>query len=321
MIEADSLVKRYGPFEAVKGVSFRVETGQVIGLLGPNGAGKTSIMRILTCYHFPTSGTARVDTHDVVTHPHLVRQSVGYLPENAPLYDDMKVREYLGFIADARGLSGARRAERTDMVVSTCGLAQVFSREIRRLSKGYRQRVGLAQAILHDPSVLIMDEPTSGLDPNQIVEIRALIRDLGREKTVILSTHILQEVEALCRRVLIMNAGRLVAQGTPEEIARGMQEGVLLSVSLKGPLDEAVTRTLGSVPGVRGVSAIRSLPQDRVEVDLDVAEGADPSEAVYDWAVSHGCKILAMRTEKTRLEDLFARLTAGDPGGVAGHDA
>jgi ABC-2 type transport system ATP-binding protein len=315
MIEADSLVKRYGPFEAVKGVSFSVERGQVIGLLGPNGAGKTSIMRILTCYHFPTSGTARVDNHDVLTHPHLVRQSVGYLPENAPLYDDMNVREYLAFIADARGLAGALRKERTDAVVGTCGLSEVFSREIRRLSRGYRQRVGLAQAILHDPAVLVLDEPTSGLDPNQIVEIRTLIRDLGREKTVILSTHILQEVEALCRRVLIMNAGRLIAQGTPEEIARGMQDGVLLSVTFKGPLEEAVTRSLGSIPGVRGVIAVRSLPPDRVEVDLDAAAGSDPSELVYDWAVAHGCKILGMRAEKTRLEDIFARLTG------AGRDA
>ncbi len=311
MIEAFSLAKRYGAFEAVKGVSFRVEKGQVIGLLGPNGAGKTSIMRILTCYHFPTNGTARVDGHDVLTHPHLVRQAVGYLPENAPLYDDMKVREYLSFIADVRGLSGARRSERMDLVVDACGLSEVFSREIRRLSKGYRQRVGLAQAILHDPAVLVMDEPTSGLDPNQIVEIRALIRDLGREKTVILSTHILQEVEALCRRVLIMNAGKLIAQGTPEEIAKGMHEGMMLSVSLKGPLEETTARSLESLAGVRSVAAVRRLPDGRVEVDLDVAPGADPSEAVYDWAVAHGCKIIGMRTEKTRLEDIFARLTGG----------
>ena len=310
MIEAESLVKRYGPFEAVKGVSFRVERGQVIGLLGPNGAGKTSIMRVLTCFHFPTSGTARVNDHDVLAEPHLVRQSIGYLPEAAPSYDDMKVREYLGFIADVRGLEKARRAERIGLAVETCGLAEVYSRDIRRLSRGYRQRVGLAQAILHDPAVLILDEPTSGLDPNQIVEIRALIRDLGREKTVLLSTHIMQEVEALCRRVLIMNAGRLIAQGTPEEIARGMQEATVLIVSLKGPVDEAAGRSLAALPGVRSVSPMRRL-QDRVEVDLEVAAGADPSEAVYDWAVARGCKILGMKTEKARLEELFARLTAG----------
>jgi ABC-2 type transport system ATP-binding protein len=310
MIEAESLVKRYGPFEAVKGVSFRVERGQVIGLLGPNGAGKTSIMRVLTCFHFPTSGTARVNDRDVLAEPHLVRQSIGYLPENAPSYDDMKVREYLRFIADVRGLEKARRSERIGLVVETCGLPEVYSREIRRLSKGYRQRVGLAQAILHDPAVLILDEPTSGLDPNQIVEIRALIRDLGREKTVLLSTHIMQEAEALCRRVLIMNAGRLIAQGTPEEIARGMQEATVMVVSLKGPVDEAAGRSLAALPGVRSVSPMRLL-QDRVEVELEVAAGADPSEAVYDWAVASGCKILGMKTEKARLEELFSRLTTG----------
>jgi ABC-2 type transport system ATP-binding protein len=310
MIEADRLVKRYGPFEAVKGVSFRVERGQVIGLLGPNGAGKTSIMRVLTCFHFPSSGTARVDDHDVLAEPHLVRQCIGYLPENAPSYDDMKVREYLGFIADVRGLPKSRRAERIGLVVETCGLEEMYGREIRRLSRGYRQRVGLAQAILHDPAVLILDEPTSGLDPNQIVEIRALISDLGREKTVLLSTHIMQEVEAICRRVLIMNAGRLIAQGTPEEIARGMQEAAVLVVSLKGTVNEAAARALGALPGVRSVSPMRRL-QDRVEVELEVAAGADPSEAVYDWAVASGCKILGMRTEKARLEELFSRLTGG----------
>jgi len=311
MIEADSLVKRYGTFEAVKGVSFRIERGQVVGLLGPNGAGKTSIMRILTCYHFPSDGTARVDSHDVVSAPHRVRQAVGYLPENAPLYEDMKVREYLSFIADARGLVGQLRGERIALVVDTCGLSEVFAREISRLSKGYRQRVGLAQAILHDPAVLVLDEPTSGLDPNQIVEIRALIRNLGKEKTVVLSTHILQEVEALCRRVLIMDAGRLVAQGTAEEIARGLQEGVVLSVSLKGPIEQALAQSLDSLPGVRAVSAVRRMPDGRVEVDLVVAVDSDPSEAVYDWAVSHGQKILGMKTETTRLEEIFALLTRG----------
>ena len=314
MIEAEGLVKRYGSFEAVKGVSFRVETGQVIGLLGPNGAGKTSIMRILTCYHFPTAGTARVEGHDVLAEPQEVRRCIGYLPENAPLYDEMKVREYLSFVADARGLPGPRRAERIGMAVDACGLAEVFSREIRKLSKGYRQRVGLAQAILHDPAVLILDEPTSGLDPNQIVDIRALIAELGRRKTVILSTHILQEVEALCRRVLIMNQGRLIAQGTPEEIARGMEEGTALHVSLKGPVDAAAARSLASLPGVKAVAGVRPLAGDRFDVQLELAAGADPSEAVYDWAVAHGCKIIGMKTEKSRLEDLFARLTGGSRG-------
>jgi ABC-2 type transport system ATP-binding protein len=222
MIEAASLLKRYGAFEAVKGVSFRIEAGQIVGLLGPNGAGKTSLMRILTCYHFPDGGWARVDGHDVASDPQAVRRLVGYLPENSPLYPDMKVREYLGFIARVRDLGGGAARRRLEWVVEACGLSAVYARQIRRLSRGYRQRVGLAQAMLHDPAVLVLDEPTSGLDPNQIVEIRALIRGLGERKTVLLSTHILQEVEAVCGRVLIMNAGRLAAQGTVEEIGRGL---------------------------------------------------------------------------------------------------
>jgi gliding motility-associated transport system ATP-binding protein len=225
MIEAASLTKRYGAFEAVKGVSFRVEEGQIVGLLGPNGAGKTSLMRILTCFHFPDGGWARVDGHDVAADPQAVRRAVGYLPENAPAYPDMKVREYLGFLAEVRELGGEPRRRRLEWVVEACGLSAGYSRQIRRLSRGFRQRVGLAQALLHDPPVLVLDEPTSGLDPNQIVEIRALIRGLGRSKTVLLSTHILQEVEAVCGRVLIMNAGRLAAQGTVEEIARGLGMG------------------------------------------------------------------------------------------------
>jgi ABC-2 type transport system ATP-binding protein len=271
-------------------------------------------MRILTCYHFPTAGRARVDSHDVTEEPHEVRRSVGYLPENAPLYPEMKVREYLGFIADVRGLSGAPRRQRTEWVVDTCGLSEVYARDIRALSKGYRQRTGLAQAILHDPAVLVLDEPTSGLDPNQIVEIRSLIRSLGSAKTVILSTHILQEAEALCGMVLIMNNGRLAAQGTAQEIARGLSRSVVLTVSFKGPLDAGAAGSLGSLPGVQGVAEVRRLEGGRVEADLAVKAGADPSEAVYDWAVSRSLKILGMQTRTSSLEELFSRLTAGERG-------
>jgi ABC-2 type transport system ATP-binding protein len=317
MIEADALFKRYGTFEAVRGVSFRIGRGEVVGLLGPNGAGKTSVMRILTSYHFPTTGSARVDSHDVATEPLLVRRSVGYLPENAPLYQEMKVCEYLSFIADARGLGKIERRQRIDWAVGTCGLAAVFSREIAKLSRGYRQRVGLAQAILHDPAVLVLDEPTSGLDPNQIVEIRALIQGLGVEKTVILSTHIMQEVEALCRQVLIMNQGKLVAQGTAEEISRGLSQGTVLCISFKGALGEGVIRTLTALSGAIGLDEVRHPDPAMTEVDLSVSAGSAASEAVYDWAVARGVKILGMRTRTTSLEDLFARLTAGDGGSGA----
>ncbi len=314
MIEADSLFKRYGAFEAVKGVSFRIDRGEIVGLLGPNGAGKTSVMRILTCFHFPSGGTARVDSHDVTDEPHEVRRSAGYLPENAPLYPDMKVSEYLSFIADARDLRGALRRRRIEWAVDTCGLGEVYTRDIRRLSKGYRQRAGLAQAILHDPAVLVLDEPTSGLDPNQIMEIRALIRSLGSQKTVMLSTHIMQEVEALCRRVLIMNAGRLIAQGTAEEIAGGLRESVVLCVSFKGALDSGASESLAGIVGVRGVAEVRPIGGERTEVDLSISGGNDPSETVYDWAVARGLKILGMQIRRTSLEELFARLTVGDRG-------
>jgi ABC-2 type transport system ATP-binding protein len=316
MIEADALFVRYGAFEAVRGVSFRVEPGQVVGLLGPNGAGKTSLLRVLTGYHFPSGGSARVDSHDVAREPQRVRASVGYLPENAPLYPDMKVREYLGFIADARELRGSQRRRRIERAVQTCGLSDVLSREVRRLSKGYRQRVGLAQAVLDDPPVLVLDEPTSGLDPNQILEIRALIRTLGPRKTVLLSTHIMQEAEALCSRVLILSEGRLAAQGTAGEIARGLKQSTLATVSFKGLLDEKAAESLGRLPGVLGVAELRRAGPERTEVDLRVAPDSDPAEAIYDWAAERGLKTLGLQLQKTSLEELFARLTAGseEPG-------
>ncbi len=311
MIEADRLVKRYGAFQAVKGVSFRVKRGEIVGLLGPNGAGKTSIMRILTCYHFPTAGTARVDSHDVLEEPHQVRRQVGYLPEDAPLYHDMKVGEYLAFIAEVRGLGGRQKGERLEIAAQACGITGVLGRDVHRLSKGYRQRVGLAQAIIHDPRVLVLDEPTAGLDPNQILEVRALIRSLGARKTVVLSTHILQEVEAVCSRVLIMNAGTLVAQGTAEEIARELPGGLLLSVTFKGRLTVKTAQSLQELPGVRGLAGLRPAGAQRTEVDLVVGGQGDPSEAVYDWALERGIKILGMKTGKSNLEQLFARLTGG----------
>jgi ABC-2 type transport system ATP-binding protein len=310
MIEARGLVKRYGGFEAVKGVTFSVDRGEIVGLLGPNGAGKTSLMRILTCYHAPTAGTASVAGHDVNEDPHAVRAAIGYLPESAPLYPDMTVKEYLSFVADARGMTGPARRERTAWAVETCGLPEMYGREIRRLSKGYRQRAGLAQAILHDPAVLILDEPTSGLDPNQVQEMRALIRGLGAQKTVLLSTHVMQEVEAMCRTVMIMNGGTVVARGTAEEIARGVAESVVLTVTFKAPLADDEVRSLAGLPGARGAQ-VRTAGPDRVEVDITVSPGADPSEKVYDWAVGHGAKILGMTTQKTSLEELFSRLTAG----------
>ncbi|OGW72712.1 MAG: multidrug ABC transporter ATP-binding protein [Omnitrophica bacterium GWA2_52_12] len=220
MIDVRSLSMYYGPYAALKEVSFQVQSGEILGLLGPNGAGKTTAMRILTTYLYPTAGTATLDGFDILTHPLDARRTTGYLPETAPLYPDMRVDEYLSFVGQARGLAGKALEERREWVREACDLAFVWKHTIHELSKGYRQRVGLAQALIHDPKILILDEPTSGLDPLQILGIRKLIKGLAREKTIIFSTHILQEVEAMADRIVIIHEGRVVAQGTQAELEK-----------------------------------------------------------------------------------------------------
>ncbi len=308
MIEAIGLFKRYGSTEAVKDVSFTVNSGEIVGLLGPNGAGKTTIMKILTCYLFPSGGTARVAGHDVFDSPLEVKKAVGYLPESAPLYQDLTVAEYLSFIADARGLEGKRRKERLSAAVGECGLSGKENDGINTLSKGYRQRVGIAQAILHDPAVLILDEPTSGLDPHQIIEIRELIKSLGREKTVILSTHILQEVEATCGRILILNEGRIAAQGTKEEIELELRGEVLLDLTLRG-IGVKDAQGAAGIQGVRALISAEGGEGGAVLVRLSLAPDSGAEERVFDWAVSAGAKILAMVPRRLSLEDIFIKLT------------
>lgn len=219
MIDVQSLTMRYGPVVALDRVSFQAKPGEVLGLLGPNGAGKTTAMRLLTTYLYPSSGTAKVDGFDICENPVEVRKRIGYLPETVPLYADMQVDEYLSFVGKARGLRGTRLAERMEWVKEACQLKKVWKHFLSELSKGFGQRAGLAQALIHDPKVLILDEPTSGLDPIQIIEIRALIKSLAKEKTIVFSTHILQEVEVLADRIAIVNEGKLVAQGTRRELA------------------------------------------------------------------------------------------------------
>jgi ABC-2 type transport system ATP-binding protein len=313
VIDAVGLVKRYGPVEAVRGVSFTVDRGEIVGLLGPNGAGKTTIMKILTCYMFPTEGTARVAGRDVFDDPVGVKSAVGYLPENAPLYPDLTVAEYLGFIAESRGLAGAERKRRFERVAAECGLEGVLYRGIGELSKGYRQRAGLAQAMIHDPQILILDEPTSGLDPHQIVEIRELIKGFGREKTVILSTHILQEVEATCQRILILNEGRIAAQGTREEIERELRGEVLLDLSIRAPSREAAV-SVAAVQGVRSLISAEEGVHGTLTVKLSLAPDAGAEERIFDWAVEKGMKILAMVPRRLSLEDIFLQLTEEDGG-------
>ena len=223
MITVENVSKKYGNFEAVKGISFSVNGPEVLGFLGPNGAGKTTVMKMLTGFHYPSAGQVKIDCLCVEENPVEIKKRIGYLPETNSLYGDFNSEEFLFFITSARLLPKNKQQEAVDRAIAACGLEKVRKQRIENLSKGYKQRVGLAQAIVHDPPILILDEPTSGLDPNQIIEIRSLIKELGKTKTVILSTHILQEVEAVCSRLLILNEGRIAAQGTLAEIAKNME--------------------------------------------------------------------------------------------------
>jgi ABC-2 type transport system ATP-binding protein len=314
MIEVHGLSKRYGPVEAVRDVSFAVGKDQVLGFLGPNGAGKTTIMKILTGYHFPSGGEALVDGISVEEFPVEVKKRIGYLPESVPLYGDLSPAEYLEFVAEARLIPRGDRKKRLREAIDACGLQNVGSRRIENLSKGYKQRVGLAQAIIHDPPILILDEPTSGLDPNQIIEIRSLIKELGKRKTVILSTHILQEVEAVCSQVLIINEGRIAAQGSPEEIAGTMKGGDSWELTLKGAdihsISEQLTRLDRNVkPGSLEAQGDGTI---NLSFFLPSAGGEGESsegERIFDWAVSQGYKIFRMNRKRLSLEDIFVKLT------------
>ncbi len=255
MIRAENLTMRYGPVQALDKVSFEVNEGEVVGLLGPNGAGKSTTMKILTTYLHPSGGRAEVGGIDVLENPLEVRKIIGYLPEVLPLYMDMEVRGYLDFVAKARGLSGAKLRERTDLVLDECGLRPMYRRVIRELSKGYRQRTALAQALIHDPDVIVLDEPTSGLDPHQIVEIRQLIRALAKGRTVLLSTHILQEVEATADRIVIINHGRIVGDGTVEELRGRAKTQERAKVSITGDASEAESLLKG-LDGARRVERV-----------------------------------------------------------------
>jgi len=316
-IEVKNLSKLYGSVQAVTDVSFSVGDSEVLGFLGPNGAGKTTIMKILTGFHFPSSGVALVDGIPVEDEPLEIKKRIGYLPENVPLYADITVDEYLNFAADARFIPKEDRAAAINASLEACGLMNFRHRKIETLSKGYRQRTGLAQAILHDPPILILDEPTTGLDPNQIIEIRSLIKDLGKRKTVILSTHILQEVEAICTQVLIINDGRIAVQGKPEEIAGSLKGGDTWELVLKGRDWDAnadvVRDKLGQL-GDLSKTLVETTGGGFVSAHFFVPETGDVNsgERIFDWAVNNGLKILEMNRKKLSIEDIFVKLTSGE---------
>ncbi len=305
MIHVENIEKIYGKFKAVNNVSFDIGRGEIVGLLGPNGAGKTTIMKILTGYHYPTSGNAILNGYSIYDNPLKIKESTGYLPEMAPLYDDLTVIEYLDFMADIRKVSKDIKKREIERVIAECGLSPVVYRGIGKLSKGYRQRTGLAQAIIHSPEILILDEPTTGLDPNQIIEIRKLISDIGKEKTVILSTHILQEVEAVCNRVLILNRGNIVAEGTPDKIRDEVKEDEKYTVEIIGKADITSLEKLDSVLGIIS----EETADGKTIIKLSTRKQYDAGAEIFDWAVSGGHRLTALVPEQTSLEDIFRILT------------
>jgi len=304
VIEVRELSKYYGDVAAVENVSFRAEKGQILGFLGPNGAGKTTTMRMLTCYLPPSAGTASVDGFDVGEESMEVRRRIGYLPEQPPLYGDMTVVAYLTFVAKIKGVPGPEMRSRIDETMERTGVANVRSTVIGHLSKGYRQRVGLAQALVHNPSVLILDEPTVGLDPKQIIDIREMIRGLRGEHTIILSTHILPEVSMTCEKVVIINNGRIAGEGTPESLMAQLKEGELLRAEVGGP-PEQVRQLIG---GIDGVLEVRDEGAEGAYV-ISVQPGRDLRDEVARRVVDASLSLRELRALEMTLEDIFLRLT------------
>ena len=307
MIQAENLVRRYGSTVAVDGISFEIPAREVVG---PNGAGKTTTLRVLTGYLYPSDGKVTIAGMDVSERPLDCRRAIGYLPENNPLYEEMEVAEYLEWCARVRGVEPGRRAAAVKSAVGRCGLAQVVGRDIGQLSKGFRQRVGLAAAILHDPPILLLDEPTSGLDPNQAAEVRSLIAELRQEKTVLLSSHILSEVKASCDRVIIIHKGRIVAQGSPSALEAGASSAQRVRLLLKdSPETEDAGQALADLPGITGVE------QERLGGELSFLisasqESGDLRAAVFELAAARRWPLLELYGEGASLEEVFRSLTS-----------
>ena len=313
-IAVRNLTKLYGDEKAVNDISFDVKTGEILGFLGPNGAGKTTTMKIVTCYMPQTAGSVEVDGLNTLDYSLEVRRKIGYLPELNPLYLDMNVLEYLEYSARLHGLRDAQLRQRQNEMVEVCGLQDVRHKDISELSKGYRQRVGLAQSMIHDPEVLILDEPTSGLDPNQIVEIRNLIRRLGSAKTVILSTHILSEVQATCDRVVIINEGSIVADGTPDELKQSFRGSESVTVELKietpNPMQDLFPK-LGSLQHVETVD-YRGSNGPVHKFVVHATKGSDIREELFRQAIAQRWVLLEMSRQSTSLEEIFHKLTQSD---------
>jgi ABC-2 type transport system ATP-binding protein len=304
-IVIENLTKKYGEQKAVNNISFEIKTGEVVGFLGPNGAGKSTTMKMITCFMSPSSGDVTLDGISILDQPEEIKKKIGYLPENNPLYTDMPIVEYLRFAAEIQGVEKAMIPSRIATMIDMCGLDLEKHKKINELSKGYRQRVGLAQAMIHDPEVLILDEPTTGLDPNQIIEIRKLIKHLGKEKTVILSSHILSEVEATCDRIIIIDRGRIVADGSSETLRQQSQGQELLNVKIEAE-NETVKKELLGLASVEKVSVLEG--KDGFFTVQSKPE-KESRKAVFDLCVSKKWYLLEMSSIETQLEDVFRDLT------------
>jgi len=310
MIEVSHLTKRYARHQAVRDISFSVARGEIVGFLGPNGAGKTTTLRMLTGYLPPTSGTATIAGYDIFRQSIDARRKIGYMPENVPLYEDMRVKEYLKFRAQLKGLGTGDSRRRVGEVIDTCGLGDVRRKMIKTLSKGFRQRVGLADALVHDPELLILDEPTNGLDPNQIRQIRELIRRLGQSHTVLISTHILSEVEMTCNRVIIIDGGEIKAADTPANLVGQMRAAGRIQVEIQAD-PEVVAGALNRLDHVKKVTP-EPLDENWTRYTVWVDSGADPRESISQLASQYGWPLRSLFRHVSTLEDVFVELTRRD---------
>lgn len=313
MIKVEKLIKNYGDFEAVKSIDFSIDHGEVVGFLGSNGAGKSTTLKILTGYLTPTSGNVLINNLNIETHAHEIKKIVGYLPESNPLYHDMFVYDLLKFTANTRQIFNNDFKNAFEKVIAQCGLKDVIHKKVGECSKGYKQRVGLACAMIHDPKILILDEPVTGLDPNQIIEIRGLIKSLGKEKLVFMSSHILQEIQATVDRIIIINHGEIVANGTNEELMTSFMGNVLLTMEVKGAKVDSIKHIQASLPSVKYVSSSKEKSIHTIQYEYD--KNKDSREEIFKYAVKNKWSILKMSPKTTDLEDIFRNLTM--EGGVS----
>ncbi|MBL51979.1 MAG: hypothetical protein CMG57_08495 [Candidatus Marinimicrobia bacterium] len=307
MINIENLSKSYGHVQAVKSISFSLSDKEIVGFLGANGAGKSTTLKIMTGYLSPSSGNVFVNDKNIIDHNLEIQKQIGYLPELNPLYGEMKVYEYLKFHAEIRGITDQNFKSALERVVSECGLQGVVHRTVGNCSKGYKQRIGLAAAMIHDPKILILDEPVTGLDPNQIVEIRQLIKKLGKEKLVLMSSHILQEIQATVDRIIIINKGEIVADGTSEELLADSQGRTQINLEIQNAEENTIQEMKAVIPSV-DLNSINKTDES-IQVVLEHGNGSDPRKDIFDYAVKNGWTILEMSASKRNLEDIFRHLT------------